>query len=67
MIRVVMTKDEIVEACQRWLADKGFEAPADLAKLKLAQSIKNDHNGNAMSRIELTVEVEADRFGGPYR
>lgn len=57
MIRVVMTNDEIKEACCDWLQRHG--APQDHLVLHIKSATP--------LLIEATVNVEAPAFTGPYR
>lgn len=68
MLRIVMTKEEVLEACAKWLDDHG----APIAAEQLGFYV-NPVQGNVTytvppnPQVQVVAEVEATFMTGPYR
>lgn len=65
MIRIIMTGQEIHDACTAWLSERGIDMPHQA-------QIEVRYNGNLVTdrakyALQVVVEGEADHVMGPYR
>jgi hypothetical protein len=67
MLKIVMTQEEVLEACAQWLSDHG--ADLSVEQLKFAASGTYGGNTTTLSNPEVKVvaEVETTHITGPYR
>lgn len=66
MIQVVLTHDEIIDACRRYLSDRGMPLH-ESQTLDLGISHEEVVNGNRAQFVKAVVRVQCDYFVGPYR
>jgi hypothetical protein len=67
MLKIVMTKEEVLDACAKWLSDHG----ADLEVSQLDFSASGTYGGNKVTlanpEVQVVAQVEAAYITGPYR